>query len=160
MKKIAFIFPALLMLAVGFASCSDDDELPMVDINTTYTGATMVDGTLYVLQDQPFEITSVAAVPLREGAKVGLTSVEYGLDGWVIGVTNISPFGVAFEPGTFEVGKHLLSMRMGIVEEGCSPAVGYYATDFVVVATAEEIPEPSEGTEQGIINTHPSITSE
>jgi hypothetical protein len=97
---------------------------------------------------------------LREGAKVGLTSVEYGLDGWVIGVTNISPFGVAFEPGTFEVGKHLLSMRMGIVEEGCSPAVGYYATDFVVVATAEEIPEPSEGTEQGIINTHPSITSE
>jgi len=51
-------------------------------------------------------------------------------------------------------------MRMGIVEEGCSPAVGYYATDFVVVATAEEIPEPSEGTEQGIINTPPSITSE
>jgi hypothetical protein len=160
MKKLALLFPALVALALGFVSCSDDDDLPLVDVNTTYTGATMVDGTLYVVQDQEFSITAVEAVALRDNAKAGLTSVEYGLDGWVIGVTNISPFGVSFEPGTFAVGKHILSMRMGIVEEGCSPAVGYYATDFVVVATTEEIPAPEAGTEQGLIKTHPSITSE
>lgn len=148
------------MLALGFASCSDDDDLPMVDVNTTYTGATMVDGTLYVVQDQAFEITSVVATPVREGAKVGISSVEYGLDGWVVGVTNVSPFGVTFDAGTFAVGKHLLSMRMGILEEGCSPAVGYYATDFVVVESADEIPTPSEETPQGTINTRPSISSE
>lgn len=49
MKKLALLFPALFALALGFVSCSDDDDLPLVDVNTTYTGATMVDGTLYVV---------------------------------------------------------------------------------------------------------------
>lgn len=155
MKKLALLLLPALMLA--FTSCHDDDDLPQVSINTTYTGATMVDGTLYVVQEQEFAITSVVATPLREGKNAGITAVDYGIDGWNVGYTAVAPFAITFDAGTFTVGKHLLSMTMMIVEEGCSPATGYYATDLVVVATADEIPVPDDSTEQGVIHDRPTI---
>lgn len=155
MKKLALLLLPALMFA--FTSCSDDDDLPQVSIDTTYTGATMVDGTLYVVQDQEFAITSVVATPLREGKKAGITAVDYLLDGWNIGYTAVSPFAITFEAGTFTLGKHLLSMSMIIAEEGCSLATGYYATDMVVVATADEIPTPDPDTEQGVLRITPTI---
>ncbi len=158
MKKLIFFLPALLMLA--FSSCSDDDDLPMVDIEASYSGGVMVDGKLYIVQDEEFEITSVSATPLREGAKAAITSVVYGLDGWVIGASDIAPFGVTFEPETFATGKHVLSMRMMVAEEGCTPAVAYSATDVIVVASADLIPTPSESDELGVLKIHPSIQTQ
>lgn len=155
MKKLALLLLPALMFA--FTSCSDDDDLPQVSIDTTYTGATMVDGTLYVVQDQEFAITSVVATPLRDGKKAGITAVDYLLDGWNIGYTAVSPFAITFDAGTFTLGKHLLSMSMIIAEEGCSLATGYYATDMVVVATADEIPTPDADTEQGVLRITPTI---
>ncbi|MDE5745812.1 MAG: hypothetical protein K2H84_09210 [Paramuribaculum sp.] len=158
MKKILFLMSALLGFA--FSSCSDESDLPLVDIDTTCSGAVMVDGTLYVVQDQQFEITSVTAVPVREGKKAAITSVVYGLDGWIIGSTDVAPFGVTFEPGTFAPGKHLLTMKMIIAEEGCSPAVGYYTENLVVVESADEIPSPSDQEARSSFKVRPSIQTQ
>ncbi|MBD5241518.1 MAG: hypothetical protein HDS59_05505 [Barnesiella sp.] len=158
MKKILFFMSALLVFA--FSSCSDDSDLPLVDIDTTCSGAVMVDGTLYVVQDSTFEITSVIAQPIREGKKAMVTSVVYSLDGWIIGSTDVAPFGVTFEPGTFSVGKHLLGMQMMIAEEGCTPAVGYYARDLVVVSSADEIPAATTPASREAFKIHPTIQAQ
>ena len=158
MKKILFFMSALLVFA--FSSCSDDSDLPLVDIDTTCSGAVMVDGTLYVVQDSTFEITSVIAQPIREGKKAMVTSVVYSLDGWIIGSTDVAPFGVTFEPGTFSVGKHLLGMQMMIAEEGCTPAVGYYARDLVVVSSADEFPAATTPASRGAFKIHPTIQAQ
>ena len=158
MKKILFFMSALLVFA--FSSCSDDSDLPLVDIDTTCSGAVMVDRTLYVVQDSTFEITSVIAQPIREGKKAMVTSVVYSLDGWIIGSTDVAPFGVTFEPGTFSVGKHMLGMQMMIAEEGCTPAVGYYARDLVVVSSADEIPAATTPASRGAFKIHPTIQAQ
>lgn len=143
--------------ALGFTACSDDDELPNVTIDTTYTGAVQFEGALYVVQTDTFAITSVAATPVREGKRAAITTVAYGLDGWVAGVTDIPPFAATFNPGSMAVGKHILTMTMGIAETGCTPATGYYATDLFVVATPEELPTPAPETPQGRFSSTPSI---
>lgn len=158
MKKVLLLMSALL--ALTFSSCSDESDLPLVDIDTTCSGAVMVDGTLYVVQDSLFEINSVVAEPLREGKKAVVTSVVYSLDGWIIGSTDVAPFGVTFEPGTFSVGKHLLGLQMMIAEEGCTPAVGYYAKDLVVVSSTEEIPVSKAREASGTFKVHPSIQAQ
>lgn len=158
MKKILFILFAVLAFALS--SCSDDSDLPMVEIETETSGATMVDNKLYVVQDSKFEITSITAVPLRENAKAAVVSVVYSLDGWIIGSSDVAPFGVTFEPGTFSVGKHLLTMKMIIAEEGCAPAVGYYATDLMVVESADLIPSNSEKAVGSSFTIRPTIQAQ
>ncbi|MDE5838957.1 MAG: hypothetical protein K2H39_07875 [Paramuribaculum sp.] len=156
MKKVLLLMSAVL--AFVFSSCSDESDLPLVEIDTACSGAVMVDGTLYVVQDSTFEITAITAEPIREGKKAAVTSVVYSLDGWIIGSTDVAPFGVTFEPGTFSVGKHLLGMQMVIAEEGCSPAVGYYANDLVVVSSVDEIPAATTPSGRGAsFKVHPSI---
>ncbi len=156
MRVLAAIFLPLAMLL--FASCSDEKDLPNVDIDVTYTGATTVDGTLYADQTQPFAISSVTATPLREGAKAGIVNVAYGLDGWVLGVSSNPPFEIEFDTSTLQTGRHLLTLTMTVAEEGCEIATAYYATTIQVVATPDDIPSTAEA--QGAIHAHPTIQAE
>lgn len=159
MKKLMFMLLALPFVAL--TSCDDDgSDLPDVSLEVEYTGATKADGTLYVVQGEPFAVSSVTAVPQREGAKAAIMSVTYGLDGWVVGATAASPFAIEFDTAEIQTGKHILSMTMGIAEEGCEPATGYYATTIMVVASAEEIPQPGSTEVQGRFDGKPTMSTE
>ena len=48
MKKIIHLLMAALPL-LGMTACSDDKDLPAVDINIEYAGAKKIDGTIYAL---------------------------------------------------------------------------------------------------------------
>ncbi len=154
MKKFIYLLLALPLLAL--TACSDDDDLPDVNLTTEYTGATSVDGVLYVVQGEPFVINSVTATPVREGKKAAVLNVTYGLDGWVVGSSVVAPFTVEFDTSVLELGKHILSLSMNIAEEGCEPAIGYYATTMQVVASADDIPTSSETETQGTFTGHAS----
>ncbi|MBD5330935.1 MAG: hypothetical protein HDS00_03420 [Bacteroides sp.] len=156
MRILAAIFLPLAMFLLP--SCSDENDLPDVDIDVTYTGATTVDGTLYVDQTQPFAISSVVATAVREGHKAGVTNVAYGLDGWVLGVSSNPPFAIEFDTSTLQTGRHLLTLTMTIAEEGCELATAYYATTIQVVASPEEIPSTDDT--QGTFHAHPTIQAQ
>lgn len=157
MKNVLKLTLIAFTMAIGFTACSDDDDLPQVSTNITYSGATMVDGTLYVVQTDTFRINSVTATPMRKGKQASITYVTYGADGWVVGVTNTAPFTVTFNPETLAIGKHLFTMTMGIIETGCTPATGYHAMQMLVVANSADIPTPGSNDEQGMIRGTPSI---
>lgn len=155
MKKFIYLLLALPLFAL--TACSDDDDLPDVNINVDYTGATMSDGAIYVVQGEPFAITSITATAVRPGKNAAVTNVTYGLDGWVVGTSVNSPFPAEFDTSTLEVGKHILSLSMIIAEEGCEIATGYFATTMYVVASSDELPTPSESETQGSFSGHASI---
>ena len=50
MKKI--LYALLLALPFALSSCSNDDELPEVNISVDYSGATEVDGVYYVIEGE------------------------------------------------------------------------------------------------------------
>lgn len=151
MKKIIHLLMAALPL-LGMTACSDDDkDLPAVDINIEYAGAKKIDGTIYAVAGEPFEITSVSCTPLRQSKKAAITAVTYGLDGWVLGATNLSPFNISIDTSELTPGKHVMSMSMIIAEVDCEIATGYMAFDLIVVPTAEDLPDtaPDEDTSSG-----------
>lgn len=161
MKKILYMLIAALPF-LGMSACSDDDkDLPDVDINIEYTGAKKADGKLYAVAGQKFEITSVSCTALRQGKKAAITAVTYGMDGWVLGATNLSPFSIAIDTSELAPGKHVMSMSMIIAEVDCELATGYLAFDLVIVPTEADLPEttPDDPSEEapGRITAKPDI---
>lgn len=156
MRILAALFLPLAMFLLP--SCSDEKDLPNVDIDVTYSGATTVEGTLYADQTQPMAISSITATPLREGAKAGIVNVTYGLDGWVLGVSSNPPFDIEFDTSVLQTGRHLLTLTMTVAEEGCELATAYYATTLQIVATHDDIPSAAEA--QGTLHAHPTIQAQ
>lgn len=161
MKKILYMLMAALPF-LGMSACSDDDkDLPDVDINIEYAGAKKINGTIYAVAGQNFEIQSVSCTALRQGKKAAITAVTYGMDGWVLGATNLSPFSITIDTSDLTPGKHVMSMSMIIAEVDCEIATGYLAFDLVVVPTEADLPEttPDEDTSKGAgqFTSHPDI---
>ena len=157
MKKISFILMAAIgLLGFGTTACHDDDDVPNVSISAEYTGATSVDGVLYVVQSDTFGIQSLTATAVNPDHNAGFSAVTYGLDGWVAAITDVKPYAVTFEAGSLALGKHILSITMGILEEDCEPVQGYYATEFIVVADESGIPG-SPDPETGTLRAVPSL---
>ncbi len=151
MIKLIFLLAALPLL---LASCHDDKDLPKVNISIDYSNAVQLDGTIYVVQGDTLVIDAVNVTPEREGAKVGLGSVTYFLDGWMIGVNPVSPFGANIVTTDLATGNHILALEMPVLEVGCELATGYITVPLTIVATADDIPS---GTTQAAIPLTPSI---
>lgn len=156
---LRYLAAILLPIAAIFflSSCSDDNDLPDVDISMTYSGAVKVDGTLYASNEEPMQITSLSATAVRPDKNAAITGVTYSLDGWVVAVTNQPPFAVEFDTSSLQPGRHLLTMSMTVAEEGCELAVAYQAVTLQIVPTDADIPAtPGDGTET-TLQAHPSV---
>lgn len=148
MKKLALFLLALPMMAF-VASCSDDDDnLPQVDINFTYQNAVVASGEVYVVQPDTFAIESInvtASRPNHVATCVG--PVNYWLDGYALGSTFVAPFGIRIPTDALSLGRHTLTINMGIAEEGSALATAVSSVSFNVVADEADIPVPAAGTQ-------------
>lgn len=72
-------------------SCSDDD-LPDVKMKVTYSGATSVDGTLYVVQDSTFSIDGLYVEAVNSKHNAALSGASYYWDFIPCRVDNRSAF--------------------------------------------------------------------
>lgn len=146
MKKLALSLLVLPMMAF-IASCSDDDnELPQVDINFSYENAVVSSNEVYVVQPDTFVIESInvtATRPNHVATCVG--PVNYWLDGHALGSTFVAPFGISIPTESLSLGRHTLTVNMGIAEEGSSLGTAVSAITFNVVADASDIPVPAAG---------------
>lgn len=160
MKKILYLLLALPF--VGLTACNNDEELPNVTLQIETEGATEVDNVYYVIQGDVFEITSLTAVPVRQGAKASVANVFYTLDGRPYGASPIAPFGQKFDTTNLVTGTHKIGATMNVFEEGCTPAEAWMGFELVVVSNEDEIPfNPDQGTttQGNTINVVPSIQS-
>lgn len=110
MKKYLFFLLALLPMALAFSACSDDNDLPDVDFDITFSGAQSVDGVLYVVQGQSFEVTGIKVTNREEGKGAGISAADYYWDYVYVG-TSIQPLwlrirGIRVDPSGPSSARH------------------------------------------------------
>lgn len=137
MKKLLYI---LMLLPLGFlASCSDDNDLPSVDLTVEMTGAADVDNTIYVVQGEDFGIESITVKALN-GNQAALTSVGYYWDGILSQVAPVAPYTITWNTASLPVGRHLLQMQSSLLEVDKSIASALFTYKVVVVASEDDLP--------------------
>ncbi|MDE5628202.1 MAG: hypothetical protein K2I69_01430 [Muribaculaceae bacterium] len=154
MKKYLFLL-LLLVPALSLVSCSDDHDLPNVDFNFTFENAVELDGTLYVVQGETFEIASIQVINKEEGKNALITAANYYWDYYFLGSTVQPPYGfeISVEENT-PLGEHLLEVECPLYAVDKEPAFAVVAFNVKVVASAEDIPD--EGS--SFTTLHPSIS--
>lgn len=149
MKKFFYL---LLALPLFMVSCSDDDNMPDVNITAAFEGGTQVDGSYYVVKGDTLKVEGMTLVNHgTEEATIG--GVRYALDYMPIGSSIIPPYGINIVTDNLPVGNHLLQAEMPIYAVGYSICTGYVAKKITIVAEAADIPEvtvPDSGNETAV----------
>lgn len=141
MKKFLILL-SLAIPALTFVSCSDDNDLPDVDFDMTFENATVVDGTLYVVQGQQFKVSSITVTNNETDKPAALTAANYYWDYLYVGTSVQPPYTFEFEVAeTMPVGRHILEVEGTLIALDKSPAFAVISNDVMVVASADDIPE-------------------
>lgn len=138
MKKLLYL---LLLLPLGFlASCSDDDDMPSVDITVNIDNAVDANGRLYIVSGQPLTVTGITAEGLG-GKAAGISGVNYALDHVGMGYTIISPFAGSIAAAYLPVGNHLFTLAFDVLQVDKSIAYAQLSTIVTVVESETDLPD-------------------
>lgn len=140
MKKFLILL-SLVIPALGFMSCSDDNDLPDVNIEVNFDNVVNSDGTLYVVQGQDFSVSSITVTNNEAGKPAGLTGANYYWDYMYVGTSLEEPFTYEFTVApTVPVGRHVLQIEGNLIAVDKSLAFAVISTEIQVVASADDIP--------------------
>lgn len=156
MKKLLTLL--LLVPALAFVACSNDDkDLPKVDFDVTFENATNVDGTLYVVQGDTFEVASIEVRNLESTKGAYIPQAAFYWDYFYIGASIEPPFAFAVATqSTTPVGLHSLQINCPVYAVDKEPAFAVIEYKVQVVASADDIPE---STDPAIVRGKPKITA-
>jgi hypothetical protein len=142
MKKLLFACLLALPLAFVAPSCDDDENLPDVELNVSFSGAKFIDGALFVVQGDTITIDSVTVTNLEKGKAAALMSATYYWDAFRLGTAVVQPykFQIVTNDST-PVGQHLLQIETPILADDKSAAIGVVSYAVEVVADSTEIPQ-------------------
>lgn len=142
MKKLLLLL-ALALPMLAMTSCDDDDKVPNVDVTVSFEGTTRVGNTLYLVKDQPLNITAVTLKDLGgKGAVIG--GVNYFWDYFRIGASIVSPYSMEFATEGIPAGNHLLQMTMSIYAVDYSPCEALLEYKVVIVESEDDIPSDGD----------------
>lgn len=138
MKKLLYL---LMLLPLGFlGSCSDDDDMPSVDITVSIDNAVDANGKIYIVSGEPLTVSSITAQGLG-GNAAGISGVNYILDHVGMGYTIVSPFGGSINAAYLPVGNHLFTLAFDVLQVDKSIAYAQLSTIVTVVEAAEDLPD-------------------
>lgn len=150
MKKIIYCLLMLPLLALC-ASCDDDDnKVPNVGIQATFSGATIDDGIIYVVKGEELKVDQLELVN-NSGKDGGMGVVTYYINGAVIGQAYTRPYGFEI-PTNMPAGDYLLEISTPIYVVDYPICYGFFSYKLRVVETADDLPsEPATETVSGLI---------
>lgn len=145
MKKLYYLLLALPLFAI-LAACDDDDKnIPEVSLSIEYSGGTLNDGTLYVVEGDTLKIDALVVTPAPGTGKAVLGQTTYLWDGRPFYTTGIAPFSVAIGTADMAEGNHTLTINSQIFQEGKSIGWGIFQYKVVIVAAPEDQPGDEGG---------------
>ncbi|MCI9172100.1 hypothetical protein [uncultured Duncaniella sp.] len=145
MKKFLYLLLALPMFA-SMAACDDDDNnIPDVSVSIEYSGGTLNDGVLTVVQGDTLKIEGLKVTPAPNTGKAMLGQTTYFFDGRPFFTTAIAPFGVDIVTDDLAVGNHTLSVNSQIFQEGKSIGWGVFSYKLDIVEAPEDQPGDTGG---------------
>lgn len=154
MKKFLLSLMVLPMLGL-FTSCDNDgDDLPEVDMEVTFSGATQSpdNNKLYITQGTPLVVESVNAVS-RNGKRTTLGLTTYYIDGIPQYQTVTVPFGAEFDTSVLDPGEYLFQIKSSVYQIDKSAAY-VMMTYYLVVEEPQNTPDAQSATGSFIAKPH------
>ncbi len=155
MKKLLYLLVALPMIMLS--ACHDDDDLPNVDLDIQFSGVTVKDDVIYVVQGEPITIESVSLINNTD-KKGTLGVVSYYWDYIRVGSQVVAPYTATFETTGDPVGNHILSLDCGIYVEDYPVCFG--AAQFKIKIVESEDDLPDDGQQNPTITNYAKISSD
>ena len=137
MKKLLYL---LLLLPLGLlASCSDDNDLPDVDVNVSFDNVVAADNQLYVVKGDSLKVTGVYIKGNNNQTAV-INSINYMWNNTLVLWNPISPYNADFVTDHTKPGTYLLTLNMDIAQ--VDKTLAYCILDFkvTVVSDASQLP--------------------
>lgn len=155
MKKILYFLLVLPLLAGGFISCDDDNDLPDVDLGISISNAKNIDGKIYLVAGDTLVVDSILITNNEKDKTALVTSATYYWNGLNLGTNYIYPYGFAIATKKYEAnedgqftgtrpGDYLLAIETPVAAEGKSLAIAVQTYVVTVVESEEDIPSGTE----------------
>lgn len=159
MKKLLTLLLALPLLA-SLSACHDDDDLPDVTLNVTYSNAVIADNMLYVVHGDTLQIDSVQATPSKpDGKAVKLLAVAYRLNGWLVANVPFPPFGVKIPTDNLQTGDYSLGIEAPVLQVNKEPATIFAVRKVRIVSDSTEIPGVPDAITRSVGGTFETVAS-
>lgn len=159
MKKLFYLLIALPL--AFFASCSNDDDLPQVDLTLTVSGVTQYDNAFYAVQGEeesgtdgqksdadseenevPTNIISIEGLTAKSLTNKNATVVNavYYLDGRILPPSFETSYVCQIPTDMLGIGTHTLSVTANVLQEDKSIANTALNFPLKIVANYEDLP--------------------
>lgn len=131
MKKI--LLPLVIAMSfMAITACSDDNDLPKVNISFNVSNAEDIDGTLYIEKGDTLRVNSITVEDLNgKGAIIG--TVTYYWDYAPLSTVALPPFSIAIPTKNQPVGTHILQAEMSVLAVDKTPSKAWVERDVVIV---------------------------
>lgn len=131
MKKLFTMLLAIPFIAM-LAACSDDKDLPSVNVSVDYSGATAVEDGIQIAQGQTLNIDAIKFTPVSGSKQVSVTNTTYLLDGVSFYSTGIAPFSGSIITDDIPVGVHTLSFMAEVYQVDKEPGMAIFGFKLIV----------------------------
>lgn len=153
MKKF-FTFCLVALPLMFLAACSDEDDLPKVDMSITVSNAQQIDGVIYVVQGDAFTISAINVVNQEAGKAAAVTQATYYWDFYRLGTSLVPPYGFTIQTTKADgdvagtpLGRHELQIECPLIAVDKEVANAVLVYQVEVVANASDIPAgPAQNT--------------
>lgn len=151
MKKLIYLL-LVLPFAMMISSCTDDKDLPNVEITMSFDNVAIQDGTVYVLEDGTFSITGITTKSVDSKQQSAIANVRYFWNGIPApGLTwGEYPLEITMEELPLrESGNNLLGLDATLLETDKSMS---YCSLRIPVKTVKAVEDLPAGLELGEAN--------
>lgn len=138
MKKLLYL---LLLLPLGFfTSCTDDDDLPDVDVAVTISNVVNSNGYFYVVQGDTLKFDSITIKGNNDKtAVINAVTYKWGLS--VVGWNPIAPYNFSFLTGATRDGLYNMELDFDIAQVDKTMAFAILDFPIRVVTDASQLPD-------------------
>ena len=148
MKKLLYLL-LVLPFAMMVSSCSNDNDLPNVDITMSFDNAVVKDGTVYVLQGEEFSITGLTTKAVDSNQQSAIVNVRYFWNGYPAPGLTWSNFPMEINMAEMpqpESGNNILGLNATLLETDKSMS---YCTLRIPIKAVEKVEDLPDGQELG-----------
>ncbi|MDE5870523.1 MAG: hypothetical protein K2H22_01050 [Muribaculaceae bacterium] len=143
MKKLLYLL-LVIPFAMMVSSCSNDNDLPNVDITMTFDNAAVKDGAVYVLQDSVFSITGITTKAVDSKQQSAIANIYYFWNG--IPAPSLTWSGLPMEIDMAKMpqpedGENILGLRATLLETDKSMAYTALSVPIIAVENEEALPD-------------------
>ncbi|MDE6803891.1 MAG: hypothetical protein K2J29_04590 [Muribaculaceae bacterium] len=137
MKKLLYL---LLLIPLGFlASCSSDDDYPSVDIEVTFSNASVYNNVVYVLDGTNLTIDNIGIKSLN-GSAATLANMTFFWDGAFQPGMTFGAYPLTLETATQPIGRHYLQFNCELLEVDKSILNGTFTYPVIIIEDEEDLP--------------------